>query len=525
MKIKSLLHFYLSETQRIYLPVAAVLLVLNIIFIVHSFNPIHSRSTTILNVAVGILFILFNVFGVLLLLPFMDAYPILHWIHAVLTTAFISIITANQPDHMLNISLIMIATTLIGTTVIAGRLPAYFLLIMVSIFRTFIYQNVDADQTFLFWMRVLALPLAGIVSIETIIMMRDSIAKEVFRLKTINQVAQSFSSSLELNQVITLVSHAIQNALKADTYYVAMLNGDNLHFELMYDDGEFFPPMDVSIKGSLAGHVIESRQPMLLQDLSKDITKMGIQYTVVGKPRISKSWMGVPLIANQKILGLIAVAAYKPAFFNEQDLEMLQSVALQASLAIVNACHHTEVEKQSRQDSLTGALNHGTFIQSLEQELTNPGCCNPSLALIMLDVDNFKHYNDKWGHLVGDQVLSELTRVIQSHVKKTDLVGRWGGEEFSIALLNVTLSQAMQVAERIRTSMNTVSLCMGENENIACPSVSQGIAIFPAEAQDAFALIDLADKRLYIAKKRGRNQIQSTGNGKSQALKPLKLTA
>lgn len=211
-----------------------------------------------------------------------------------------------------------------------------------------------------------------------------------------------------------------------------MLNGDNLHFELMYDDGEFFPPMDVSIKGSLAGHVIETRQPLLLHDLSKDIAQMGIQYTLVGKPRLSRSWMGVPLIANQKILGLIAVAAYKPGFFNEQDLEMLQSVSLQASLAIVNARHHAEVEQQSRQDSLTGALNHGTFIQSLEYEIKHPDSSNPSIALIMLDVDNFKQYNDTWGHLVGDHVLSELTRVIQSHVKKTDLVGRWGGKSLAL---------------------------------------------------------------------------------------------
>ncbi len=97
---------------------------------------------------------------------------------------------------------------------------------------------------------------------------------------------------------------------------------------------------------------------------------------------------------------------------------MLESIALQASLAIDNARHHTEVEYQSKIDSLTGALNHGCFIKALEEEVRTATKLDKSLALIMMDIDHFKIYNDTWGHLVGDQVLTELTNVIKQHIKK-----------------------------------------------------------------------------------------------------------
>ncbi len=130
-----------------------------------------------------------------------------------------------------------------------------------------------------------------------------------------------------------------------------------------------------------------------------------------------------------------------------------------------------------------------------------------NLSLIMLDIDHFKLYNDNYGHLIGDQVLFLLTEIIQKHIKSTDLVGRWGGEEFVIALPNTNGVQAFGVAQRIQVSMNALTLTDREDNPIPAPSVSQGIAVLPKETTSIYTLIDLADQRLYIAKERGRNQI------------------
>jgi diguanylate cyclase (GGDEF)-like protein len=127
----------------------------------------------------------------------------------------------------------------------------------------------------------------------------------------------------------------------------------------------------------------------------------------------------------------------------------------------------------------------------------------------MLDIDYFKQYNDTFGHLIGDEVLISLCDVIRSHIKNTDAVGRWGGEEFCISLPNTDGGQALQVAERIRETMASLKVKNAEQMTIPIPTVSQGIAIYPAETEDITKLIDLADTRLYIAKKRGRDQVES----------------
>jgi diguanylate cyclase (GGDEF)-like protein len=126
----------------------------------------------------------------------------------------------------------------------------------------------------------------------------------------------------------------------------------------------------------------------------------------------------------------------------------------------------------------------------------------------MLDIDYFKQYNDTYGHLVGDSILKSLCTAIKHHIKQGDAVGRWGGEEFIISLPNATGEQATQVAKRIGETMMMLRVEDRQQRTVPVPTVSQGIAIFPYEADEIYRLIDLADRRLYVAKDRGRNQIE-----------------
>jgi diguanylate cyclase (GGDEF)-like protein len=126
----------------------------------------------------------------------------------------------------------------------------------------------------------------------------------------------------------------------------------------------------------------------------------------------------------------------------------------------------------------------------------------------MLDIDFFKQYNDTHGHLVGDKILHALCTAIKNNIKQSDSVGRWGGEEFVIALVGANGDQAIHVAERIGETLSKLRVEDRDQKTVAVPTVSQGIAVFPLEETDIYRLIDLADKRLYIAKARGRNQVE-----------------
>jgi len=178
------------------------------------------------------------------------------------------------------------------------------------------------------------------------------------------------------------------------------------------------------------------------------------------------------------------------------------------TLALNNTMQHAQVEEQARLDSLTGVYNHGYFLKKLSQQAETSYSTRTPLSLIMLDIDYFKLYNDTYGHLVGDRILNTLCSAIKQHIKQTDAVGRWGGEEFIISLPGATGAQALIVAQRIGETMASLQVVDRDQKTIPVPTVSQGIAVFPDEADEIYRLIDLADRRLYVAKERGRNQVE-----------------
>jgi diguanylate cyclase (GGDEF)-like protein len=125
----------------------------------------------------------------------------------------------------------------------------------------------------------------------------------------------------------------------------------------------------------------------------------------------------------------------------------------------------------------------------------------------MLDIDHFKLYNDTYGHVIGDQVLILTVQAIQSHIKKTDTVGRWGGEEFGVILPNTTISQAKLVSDRIRHTLSELPLFNVEGKTIPKPTISQGIATLPDHTSDVDELVIIADRALCRAKNKGRDQV------------------
>jgi diguanylate cyclase (GGDEF)-like protein len=313
---------------------------------------------------------------------------------------------------------------------------------------------------------------------------------------------------LNTKEVLDLLSSAFQNALKADAYYIGTVHGDQLHLEFLYDDGEHFNNIWVDKKGTLSNWVISHQQGLFLPDLRNRIDLEGVEIITVGKDKPTHSWMGVPM-RGMHVDGFMAISSYRHNAFDRSDMELLHNIAQIATLALDNAHHHTLVEKQAQLDSMTKVYNHGYFIKTLREQAQACREQNQPLSLIMLDLDHFKQYNDTFGHLLGDEVLISLCNVIRQHIKNTDAVGRWGGEEFAISLPNAGMEQALQVAQRIRESMASLKVRNTEQLTIPVPTVSQGIAVFPAETEDITKLIDLADKRLYVAKKRGRDQIES----------------
>jgi diguanylate cyclase (GGDEF)-like protein len=346
-----------------------------------------------------------------------------------------------------------------------------------------------------------------LILVESVSRLTRTMRARINRLETINEFARKIATSIEAQEVIKTANEALQKAIQADSYYLGLIKESQLSLPLFYDDGEYFTNQESPIQGTLSGWVIEHQQPLLMPDLRKKTDLEGVRLVIVGKERTSLSWMGVPMITTH-IKGILAVASYRPNAFSRTDMELLENLGQQAALALDNAYHHEKVEKQARLDSLTQIYNHGYFLQLLEQEAEDCKANSTSMSLIMLDIDYFKQYNDNYGHLIGDQVLIQITQIIASHIKTSDAVGRWGGEEFCILLPQTTGKQANQIAQRIQKKINTMTLTSQNGRQLPLPTISQGIAVYPHEKDQVMELVDLADNRLYIAKERGRNQIE-----------------
>jgi diguanylate cyclase (GGDEF)-like protein len=501
------LRFTVAEKTRLAFPAILSGWVLNIVLMINSYFVFIPGAGKSLSFTVGCLGIFLIILMHLLTFGSLKNYPILKWAISLLNGILLGSLLLLSLNF--RVSYIYLAILVMINTIVTGRWPTYLMaLAAVVSFQLPVLAGISRFNLSDSALIILAVSLMSIAISEPVTYLHFTLATRDRRIEVLNKIARSLSSSIEIHQVLSLVSSAIQNTLDADTYYVGLLQPDGIHLELFYDDGEFFPPTKLDLNNTLAGWIVTHQQSLLLKNLQKETPALGFLPSVVGQPHQSKSWMGTLLESGNKILGIVAVASYRLHAFSPADLELLENFAQQASMAIDNAVHHSEVELQSKSDSLTGALNHSHFLKELEEQAIDCQVSRQQISLVMLDIDHFKQYNDTYGHLVGDEVLTQLTRVIRLHIKSTDLLGRWGGEEFVIALLHTRAGQANLVAERIRQSLNQINLSGRQGQKIPAPTVSQGFAIYPDEANEIFALIDLADQRLYVAKERGRDQVE-----------------
>ena len=212
-----------------------------------------------------------------------------------------------------------------------------------------------------------------------------------------------------------------------------------------------------------------------------------------------------PLILNNEVIGALVVTNPQPRRLNEQELEILAGITNQTGIALQNIDSLSKEKLKADTDGLTGLYNRRYFNEQIEelfyraQETENP------LSLILLDVDNFKKYNDTFGHPEGDQLLKKVASEIVTAVRDHDIVARYGGEEFAVILKDTDSQLALQIAERIRSAVEKISRGILKTE----VTISAGVGTMPDQAKDWGSLLEFADQSLYQAKHDGKNRVCS----------------
>jgi diguanylate cyclase (GGDEF)-like protein len=213
----------------------------------------------------------------------------------------------------------------------------------------------------------------------------------------------------------------------------------------------------------------------------------------------TRSFMSAPLVHNQKLIGIINVSE-RPEPFTSTDLKILETIAKQAAINICKLQLLNNFEYLSQTDHMTGLANYRCFIQKLEEEIARASRYGHAFSLMMMDVDDFKKYNDQYGHLSGDKLLQRLAGLFKNNLRSIEHVCRYGGDEFVVILPNTNSTQAAiaggKLCEKVRQEF--------EQEKI---SLSVGVAEFQANGNKE-VLIQQADQALYQAKQSGRNTVR-----------------
>ncbi|MFA5146338.1 MAG: diguanylate cyclase [Candidatus Omnitrophota bacterium] len=217
----------------------------------------------------------------------------------------------------------------------------------------------------------------------------------------------------------------------------------------------------------------------------------------------------IPLRAKDKVLGAILVDnVFNKKPITKSDVEMLTMFANHTGLAIENSRLYEETVYLSNIDWLTKLWNYGKFQHVLSVEMERAKLNDTVISMVMLDIDNFKNYNDTLGHMRGDHALRKIAEVLQGKSRKCDTVARYGGEEFAIVMPSTSKENARLFAERIRSEVEKL---YADDETIKDISkrltISAGVAAYPEDALTKDELISRADMALYEAKRTGKNKV------------------
>jgi len=232
-----------------------------------------------------------------------------------------------------------------------------------------------------------------------------------------------------------------------------------------------------------------------------------IVYTRSESLRGMQSLLILPLLVREDPVGTLALAAKRAHAFNPAVRPTLQVLSNQLAVALANAESVRRLEELATTDGLTGCLNKRAFLEELTRRFKVAERFGKKLSLIVTDIDHFKRVNDNHGHAVGDHVIRGLGEILRQLKRETDIVGRFGGEEFCILCEETDARGAMLLAERVREQLKQREFeSEGGKVKVTC---SLGVAEFPHDARSDTQLFELADRALYAAKQGGRDRVCS----------------
>lgn len=324
------------------------------------------------------------------------------------------------------------------------------------------------------------------------------------RYTQLNEITEQFSSTLKEDEIAKVIVDNIYGLFgKSDRVLLYRVNQADQELNLIHSKRIGDVPYVRLKKGDIFDRwVVWKKQPLLVDNTRKDF-RFSIENEKLDQS--FTSLIAAPLVSGERILGLIRTDSKTPSFYTQEDLRLLDIVADLASVAIENSFLYQRLTDMAVRDSLTALYVQKYFKDALAQEVRRFLESNIGFSLVLFDIDNFKDYNDKYGHMVGDLVLKHLAAVLTKEIKPGDIAARYGGEEFAVLLVGKDKKEAEVFALRLQDMLREAPVVLRREKTPI--TISIGIAACPEDSKMADDIFRFADRRLYKAKKKGKNRI------------------
>ena len=358
---------------------------------------------------------------------------------------------------------------------------------------------------------------------------RDALQKKLSRYLQLQSIAEELSNMTDLSSIAQLaVDRAFSLIGKSDVCLLFLIDQERQELALFASKRrDAIASIRAKHGDQFDRYVLRTHRPLLVNDVRRDF-----RFTVAISPeRTISSVIACPLLLDQSPEGVLRLDSAQPNAYTQDDLRFLDILLDLVSTATTNARLFAQTQQLAMTDGLTGLTLSRPFLEQLTRELTRSIRSREPIAVLMLDVDQFKDYNDAFGHTAGDLILKSIAEVLRAVVPPGGVVARYGGEEFAVLLPRFPRQQASEVAEKIRRIVESQLQGSGRSAGRLAESagrrthagtalaasrasvgvtISIGVAAFPDDAKSELELIRIADQRLYQAKNAGRNLVCSS---------------
>lgn len=332
---------------------------------------------------------------------------------------------------------------------------------------------------------------------------KDRAERSAYEADVLRRAGAVVSSTLDVDHILTLILDQMKTVVPYDTASVQLLRENSLEIVggAGWDNLDDIKGLRFPFPGETPNVQVLSQSVPLRLD---DVVGRFPAFPLTSFEKNIRSWIGVPLMVHGKSIGVLTFDSAQVGAFTSDHLRLATAFGEHVAVALANAQLFEETERLAMTDSLTGLLSRRAFFMNARAFFEHARRYGHCMALLMMDLDYFKRLNDEYGHGAGDEALVAVASAIRDALRDSDIVGRYGGEEFIALLPETRWPEAVDIAERVRQAVSAVKLSFSSDT----VTVSIGVSVYDAQSDLSLKdVIEQSDKACYLAKSTGRNRV------------------